>query len=206
APVPQASRRTNSAARAPPNCPDRAPIGAGWRGWRRMRKPPPPAGRCTRSGVGIPHASRNHLTAGPDASHHIVSSSGVTRSIGNDRAEREHAPLTSRPVASTVELATGGCSSSSWWWSPLPNAGLAPAPRPRPPCSSRRSGLPPTPAIALHQLQVVSELVLGPRHRISLVHRGDGTAGRVWTRPGRQVGLPARPTDRSVDGDSVGAR
>src|SRR5512133_1088300 len=57
------------------------------------------------------------------------------------------------------------------------------------------------PAVALHQLQVVSELVLGPRNRISVVHRGDGTAGgsghggsghgrpagRWWLPPGRRV-------------------
>jgi hypothetical protein len=33
------------------------------------------------------------------------------------------------------------------------------------------------PAVALHQLEVVSELVLGPCNRIGLVHGGDGTAG-----------------------------
>jgi hypothetical protein len=56
------------------------------------------------------------------------------------------------------------------------------------------------PAVALHQLQVVSELVLGPRNRISLVHSGDGTAGGFWTRPrgrpvvaaGRAAGLISR--------------
>jgi len=47
----------------------------------------------------------------PDASHHIVSSRGVTRSIGNNGAERERASLMSRPVASLVEVAT---APGSW--------------------------------------------------------------------------------------------